>query len=167
MKNELKFKEIQAFGPTWMVILISMVSLLIHVIAFLQLIQGIPVGNVPAPDWVLVLIWLLIGLGLPLLLIFARLETQVSEKGISYRLFPFQWKYRNLERSQIESASFHEYRPMRDYGGWGIRIGLKGSAITTKGTEGVLFKLGPKRTLLIGSQKARLFADAVDAYLKQ
>ncbi|MGQ9476057.1 MAG: hypothetical protein ACUVT4_04225 [Actinomycetota bacterium] len=44
-----------------------------------------PLGNRPAPDWLMVLAWFLTGIGLPWLFISARLVVEVREDGLHYR----------------------------------------------------------------------------------
>ncbi|AAM05462.1 hypothetical protein [Methanosarcina acetivorans] len=56
------------------------------------------------------------------------------------------------------------YRPIRDYGGWGIRYGLKRTAYNAKGNRDVFFEFweGSKvKKLMIGSQTQKKFSDVV------
>jgi hypothetical protein len=57
----------------------------------------------------------------------------------------------------IEKVYVRKYKPIMEYGGWGIRLGLfgKGWAINIAGNKGIQieFKDSKKRKFLIGTQK--------------
>ena len=54
------------------------------------------------------------------------------------------------------------YNPIREYGGWGIRYGLKSKAYNVHGNHGVQLELLNRKRLLIGSQRSEEFANALD-----
>jgi hypothetical protein len=45
------------------------------------------------------------------------------------------------------------YRPIIDYGGWGVRFGRKGMAYNVSGNIGLLISRKNGKTILIGTQK--------------
>jgi hypothetical protein len=53
------------------------------------------------------------------------------------------------------------YRPIRDYGGWGIRYGRNGKAYNVSGNRGVMLEFSHGQKLLIGSQKPGDLANAI------
>ena len=71
---------------------------------------------------------------------------------MKYKFFPFD---------EIESFKEREYRPIREYGGWGIRYGLSGKAYNVYGNKGLQLVLNNKKKILIGSQKSYEFYKAV------
>jgi hypothetical protein len=85
-----------------------------------------------------------------------KLETLIDTKGISVRFFPFHLKKKHFNWDQLESCSIRTYKPVIEYGGWGIRktFSGKGTAYNVKGKVGLqlVFKNGDR--LLIGTQKA-------------
>lgn len=85
-----------------------------------------------------------------------KLETSIDNNGISVRFFPFHLKKKHFNWDQLESCSIRTYKPVIEYGGWGIRktFSGKGTAYNVKGKVGLqlVFKNGDR--LLIGTQKA-------------
>lgn len=85
-----------------------------------------------------------------------KLETSIDTNGISVRFFPFHLKKKHFNWDQLESCSIRTYKPVIEYGGWGIRktFSGKGTAYNVKGKVGLqlVFKNGDR--LLIGTQKA-------------
>jgi hypothetical protein len=57
------------------------------------------------------------------------------------------------------------YRPVPEYGGWGIRQGPGGRAFNMRGTEGVQLVLRSGQRLLIGSQQPAALAAAIRSAL--
>ena len=55
------------------------------------------------------------------------------------------------------------YRPLIDYGGWGVRLGMGGWAYTTGGNEGVKLRLRRGIPVLIGSERSRELEAAIRA----
>jgi hypothetical protein len=90
-------------------------------------------------------------------LLFRSLKLQVTlgEDAISYRFFPVQWKYRNINTSNIETMKVIDYDPLSDYGGWGIRFGKNGMAYTVKGNHGLYIRRTDKKPLLIGTSRPK------------
>ncbi len=63
----------------------------------------------------------------------------------------------------IVSIEIVEYRPIADYGGWGIRRGRDGERVlNARGNRGVRLTLSDGARLLIGSQKPENLALAID-----
>lgn len=87
------------------------------------------------------------------LLIFSRLTTIIHDTGISFRFFPFQTKQKKIDWKNIKECSIRKYKPIKEYGGWGIRNGMKGKAYNTKGNIGIQIKLKDERSILIGTQQ--------------
>lgn len=85
-----------------------------------------------------------------------KLETTIDINGISVRFFPFHLKKKHFNWDQLENCYLRSYKPIMEYGGWGIRktFSGKGTAYNVKGKVGLqlVFKNGDR--LLIGTQKA-------------
>ena len=52
----------------------------------------------------------------------------------------------------IKSYEIRKYRPIREYGGWGIRFNRHGKAYTVKGTLGLQMELTNGEKILIGTE---------------
>ncbi|MBU3662717.1 MAG: hypothetical protein FGM41_05905 [Bacteroidetes bacterium] len=90
------------------------------------------------------------------LLYFTHLETRIDEAGITLRFFPFQRVYYYVKWSEIQSIQLRKYKPIREYGGWGIRFSFtEGKAYTIKGDEGIQLVLNSGKKFLIGTQKTK------------
>jgi hypothetical protein len=58
------------------------------------------------------------------------------------------------------------YRPILEYGGWGIRCGFKGArAYNVSGNKGVQLILQNGKRLLIGSQKPDELVEAINSMM--
>ncbi len=99
-----------------------------------------------------ILVLLVLG-GVIALFLFAELTTQIDREGIHYRFFPFHFKFHLIPREMIDKAEVVTYKPLRDYGGWGIRFGSKGKAYNVRGDKGLQLSLQNGRQILFGTQK--------------
>jgi hypothetical protein len=130
---------------------------------YVQVICGHPFGSKPMPD-----IGLYMGLAVMLImtLFFAsfKLETEIKEDGIYYRFFPVQMKMRKLLWSDLSKIYVRQYKPIREYGGWGMRIGWRsGRALNMRGNKGIQLVKKDGKRILIGTMKM----DEAEAVLKK
>lgn len=99
---------------------------------------------------------------LPLLLVLAvRLTTEVRAEGLTVRLSPLTT--RRIGWPDITAASPRTYRPLREYGGWGIRFGKAGTAYNARGNRGLQLVLTGGERFLIGSQQPEALLAAITA----
>ena len=123
---------------------------------FKQIIIGDPVGERPISDTGMILLFLgvvtfmgaIIGL-----IYFSRLYTHINDKGVYYMFKPFHRKMHLIPWEEISRHEVIKYRPIMDYGGWGIRYGRKGKAYNIQGNLGLYLTLKSGKTLLIGTQQ--------------
>ena len=125
-----------------------------------QILCGRPHGEHPGPDWLLWLLTVFLCLCVPALLWILRLTVVVDDHGVHIRFYPFV--RRTIPLSQIQSFRARRYRPIREFGGWGIRSGLgKRSAYDAKGDLGVELYLRDTRSIMIGSQRHEELAETL------
>jgi len=119
-----------------------------------QLFMGIPFGTNPAPDLVVVIMGI-IPVGILWLIFVLKLETRVDKAGFHYRMWPLQRHFKVFLPGDIASWEVRKYNPLKDYGGWGIRIGFgdRGMAYNIKGNMGAIFHLKSGKRILIGTQR--------------
>ena len=98
---------------------------------------------------------------IPILIRRIGLNTRVSKQGLSLRFIPFHRHERTYLFENILCVEAVQYRPIRDYGGWGIRIGRNGRAYNVSGNMGVMINLKDGKTFLIGSQKSEILAQII------
>ena len=149
------FREVQRFGLwIWAAIIVETVGVM----------TAIVIARLERNTTLAVLVILVI-LTLPIVVLFLilRLETEVRPDGLYVRLYPFHISYRKFVRQDIEEYYACEYRPIRDYGGWGIRYGLKGKAYNVSGKKGVQLVFKSGKRLLVGSQRPEELVKAIDS----
>jgi hypothetical protein len=82
----------------------------------------------------------------------ARLITQVREDGIYVRFTPFHRAFKKFGWDNIDHLYLREYNPIREYGGWGIRMGPSGRAYNVSGNTGIQLVLKNGGRVLIGTR---------------
>ena len=145
------FKETQKFDQWWL-----WVILLIFPILSLGDYEGSGIN----------FNYVIIGVLIPLCFYFLELRTVLDKNGFAYQFFPIHLKYYKINFDEIESIESVIYRPIGDFGGWGIRFGFKAKAYTTKGNKGVMINLKTGRKVLFGSQKSKELEKVFNYYLK-
>jgi hypothetical protein len=168
--STLDFHEQQQFRQPWvwlllLIIAVGVGSMFAHGI-YTQLYLGQAWGDRPMSDTALVVsatLSTLITAGLALLFYTLKLVTIVYPEGIHIRFFPLS--SRHIPFDNIISCKVRTYKPIREYGGWGIRFSRKGRAYNVSGDRGVQLELTKGTPVLIGSQKAEQLADAINKYL--
>jgi len=129
-----------------------------------QLAQGRPFGDEPMSNAGLLVATLIIVpilLGILWLIARARLHIEVHGDGLYLRFAPFHRRWRRIGWDQITRAEARTYRPILEYGGWGIRMGRHGWAYNVRGNRGLQLELAGGRRILIGSQQAERLEQAV------
>jgi hypothetical protein len=91
-----------------------------------------------------------------------RLETEVRTDGIYVKMWPLHLSFRRISWSDIEHYESRTYHPIRDFGGWGIRWAPGKIAYNVSGNQGVLLHRPNDRDVLIGSQRAVDFVEAIE-----
>jgi hypothetical protein len=109
------------------------------------------------------LTFVLLPASLPLVLLaLVRLRVTVTSTEVVISLVPFRRRYPIDEVATWEPT---DYRPIREFGGWGIRWSLRDSttAYTMQGNRGVRIVTTKGKKLLIGSQRPEDLAAAIAA----
>ncbi len=151
------FHEEQRLRLWWAWLAIVAIAGVAWYFFLVQVIFGTPVGTNPAPDAVVVVVWLVFGIGLPLFGYAIKLVTTVRMDGVVVRFFPLAT--RRISLREVAAYQVRRYRAIAEYGGWGIRFGRhKKRAWTTGGDAGVELELTGGTRLLIGSQRAEELA---------
>ena len=142
------FREVQRFRQAWVWVLLLLVLLALTV----------PVmGGMLGP--LVSLVMVLAGSGLIWLFFVMRLVTEVRADGIYLGFFPFSSQ--KIMYTTIVGHRVREYRPIREYGGWGVRFNRSGRAYTVSGNLGVQLELSNGKGLLIGTQDPDEFLRAI------
>jgi len=151
-RSETRFVEVQYFWQqplAWIVWVISAVML--YWLSSADLIEE--TFAIIAAVFVIAII---------ILVFFTTLKTEISEEGIKYRMWPFHKKSKVLFWHDIESAEIRKYKPIREYGGWGMRFGHHGRAFNVKGDIGLQITLVSGKKILIGTQRSDELEDVLN-----
>ena len=167
--NPVLFREVQRMDQLWVRLIIGIPVIISWYGAYQQLFLRKPFGNNPAPDWMMLSLLLVFGVLFPLFFHSLKMITEVRKDGIYVRFYPINFSFKSFPLKTIRSYEVVTYNPVRDYGGWGIRYGMKGTAYNAKGNKGVFFefKEGSKiDKLTIGSQTPEKLSEAVNRAIK-
>jgi hypothetical protein len=91
-----------------------------------------------------------------------RLETEVRADGIYLKMWPFHQSFRRISWAEIKHYESAEYRPLREFGGWGIRWVPGKIAYNVSGNQGIWIERTSGRGVLVGSQRTEEFVRAID-----
>ena len=160
------FREVQYMRRVWWVLLLVLGTTALMWWGFVQqIILGIPWGNNPSSDWMMWLLWLIFGIGFPLFFYWLQLIVEVSEDSVLINYMPLTKT--SIPLADIQEAEARTYRPLQEYGGWGIRRRSNRRAYNVSGNSGVEITLHDGRKIMIGSQKAEELALAVNSQMRK
>ncbi len=154
------YREVQRLHPAIRVLVAASCVLAAWVPLGMALFWG---GGRGAPTaLVLGLLFAVIGVALPAVLcLVMRLEVYVGKDALYVRFIPL--RSRRIPYEKIVRCEPCAYRPILQYGGWGIRWGgPKNWAYTMRGNRGVRLYLEGGQRLLIGSQAPEELARAIE-----
>lgn len=169
ISSPVLFREVQKMDQLWVKLIVGVPVVISWYGAYQQLFLRKPFGNNPAPDWMMLVLLLVFGIIFPLFFYSLKMITEVRKEGLYIRFYPFHFSFRFFPIETIQKYEVSTYNPIRDYGGWGIRYGLKGTAYNAKGNRGVLFEFvekGKVKKLMVGSQTPEKLSAAIDRAIK-
>ena len=163
------YKEEQKFGQPWiwLIFLPATAGSLIFFSFGLhkQLFLGEPFGDNPMSDTGLIGTTVLVTLmmiGVTVLFYKMKLVVEIRDDGIHYRYPPMIKRFRKISRDEIERLEVREYKPIKEFGGWGIKVGSKkyGKAFNVRGNMGLQLYLKNGSRILFGTQRKAAIGDA-------
>lgn len=163
MSPEVLFREVQRFRQWWLWLVVALGPLTVWYSTYRRFVLGERTGTRQLSDNPQLLLWVLIGIGLPLLFYSARLVTEVRSDGLYLRFFPFHWSFLRFPVDSIKHSEARTYSPIGEYGGWGIRYGWNGKAYNVSGNQGIQFELHNGKRFLVGSQRPLEFLAALQS----
>ena len=158
--HEVLFEEDQSFRQRWVWALMG-ATLVLLLVPLVFVLGGAPVkaGSDIVPGVVGLAVGIAVVIGVAVLMYVMRLRVRVDAEGLHVRFFPLVKKDISLE--EIARWEARTYRPLLEYGGWGIRYGWSGMAYNVSGNQGVQLELRNGKRLLIGSQRMEELAAAI------
>jgi hypothetical protein len=161
------FSEEQRFSQIWLWVIILGMDIIFFILFFAQFLGPVrPQTSGPADLFGLILVSLLC-LGITGLFICLKLITRVTSQGITVQFLPLHRRPIVISFSEISECSIRIYRPIIEYGGWGIKRGSGGLAYNVSGNQGLQLVLADGRKILIGTQKPEQLKSAIDSITRQ
>jgi len=166
-ENTVIFREVQRFA-LWLrlallVFTFFMIGLCWFALRDISSQQG-SIGALPVAFFIVFMVF--VPAAVAVLFLTLKLETEVRSDGLYVRFFPFHIRYKEFTAEDLTECCARTYRPILEYGGWGIRFGKKGKAYNVKGNKAVQLTLKNQKRLLIGSQKPDELARAIGSFMK-
>lgn len=162
----IKFLEVQQFRQAWLWVLLLPSTAAVFVLfgygMIRQLVFHQPWGDRPLSDTALAItgtIMIVSMIGLTYFFFVLKLITETRKDGLHIRFFPLS--SRHISFDEIATCEVRTYRPIREFGGWGIKYGRGGKAYNVSGNRGVQLKFKTGKTLLIGSQRPEVLYGAI------
>lgn len=93
-----------------------------------------------------------VAVAVPIAVLLAGGNIAVWRDADAVRIGLWPWHTRHVPLTQVVAARVVTYRPLRDYGGWGLKRGAGGWAFTVWGRRGVRLDLQDGSHVLIGSR---------------
>jgi hypothetical protein len=163
MTADPAFSEVQRFHQVWVIILIGFIAVLSW--AFFIRLLLIPADESSAA--IIVIVFAIFGVVFPVWFLIMRLEIEVRDHFLSYRMYPLHISWRKVPASEIAGAEAVTYRPILEYGGWGMRIGCRGRAYNVSGNRGVFIRRTSGTCFLLGSQRPDELAAAIEKAIEE
>jgi hypothetical protein len=156
--HEILFEEEQSFRQPWVWALMAATVLLLVVVSGIVFsgASAKPGSNIRSAVIGLASGGLVV-IAVAFLMYFMKLSVRVDGEALHIRFYPLV--KRDIRLEEIARWEARTYRPLLEYGGWGIRCGWKGMAFS--GNRGVQLELADGKRLLIGSQRPEELAGAI------
>lgn len=156
---QAEFHEVQSLRLTRLRVLVAIPPASMLLLVVWQVFLGHPWGKQPVSNasvigWT-VFLWLVY-----FRLVTVRLVTDVRPGELSVAMRGL-WRERRIPLGEIKSAETVTYDPVRDYGGYGVRITRRGTAYIAGGHRGVRLELVKGGAVLIGSQRPDELVSAI------
>ena len=139
LREENNYYEIQQFRQIW----VWLILLLVEFALLFTILSGMI-------NLLVSIIIISIGFGFIWLLYRMKLITIINEDGINIIFAPFTNFI--IPFNKIKKYQIRQYRPIIEYGGWGIRYSKFGKAYNVSGKIGLQIELSNGKRLLIGTQ---------------
>lgn len=164
--DRLFFVEEQRFKQAWLwtaIIVMDIAVCLPLLSRYLHLLRSL---NFRPGDSFSLLVAPIICSAITALFINLRLITKIDARGISLQFKPFHRRSILILYQDIKSRHMRTYRPIIEYGGWGIKQGSDGLSYSVSGNQGLQLVLSDDRRILIGTQRPVQLLNAFDSAFK-
>lgn len=165
VQNKVIFQEVQRPRQRFVWVLVIFIAAIFWYIFIKQIIFGIPAGNRPASDTMVIILWLILGWIFPVVILrFFKLTTNIEKDKIYIRFIPFHLHERIFSMQDLEEYEIITYN-LLDFGGWGIRMTPEGDPVyNMHGKYAIKLKFTNK-TIVIGTQQPIEFQRTLDTFM--
>ena len=168
--DKIIYKEEQRFPRFWLwfILVISFGAPIVILLTQMKVEAEADSKEVMLLVFVLFFILVVGGL-LCLLFLKTRLIIEITQMEIKFRYPPFILKWKIIEKREIERFVVKKYKPIAEYGGWGIKTKWKkrNMAYNISGNIGLLLYLKSGKSILLGTQRKQAIKYAMDKMLKE
>ncbi|MDO9069815.1 MAG: hypothetical protein Q7W05_15355 [Deltaproteobacteria bacterium] len=161
------FTEEQRFGQVWLWVALVGMDVAFFALFFAQFFGPVPPRPTGPADLLVLCLVALLCLGITALFVSLKLITRVTSLGISVQFIPLHRKPVIFPFSDISEYSVRTYRPIMEYGGWGIKRGSGGLAYNVSGNKGLQLVLKDGKRIMIGTQKPEQLGTNLNSAMKQ
>jgi hypothetical protein len=165
---KLLFKEEQRFNRPVFLVVVSVAFGVPSFFVTQELISSIEQNSNEILSLGLVLAVLLFA-GVALIFLFTknRMLTEITPSYVQFKFPPFVRKWKRFEKTEIEKFEVRKYKPIREYGGWGVRPKWKKKdmAYSISGNIGLQLYLKNGKTILIGTHRKQAIESAMIKFL--
>ena len=167
--EKVLFKEEQRFTQWWMWLIIITSCSVPLVLITIELMQSTPESadyNSLLVNLIVISVMCLIFTTVFLVL---RLKTEITETEIRVKYPPFMRRWRIFKIDEIERYEVRRYKPIKEYGGYGVRKNMfrKNKAFNIKGNIGLQLYLKNGESVLIGTQQKQAIDYAMRKMMKR
>jgi len=159
-KNQILFQETQRFKQWWVILLLGCINILFIYSCVQQVAFGNIIGNNPMSDLALIITTFAFVV-FTFLFFSLKLDTEIREDGIYVRFFPFRIKLKKHNWDDMTKTYVRQYKPIMEFGGWGIRGFKSNRALSVSGKEGLQLEFKDKNRLLIGSKQCQKIEEVI------
>lgn len=167
-ETELIYSEEQKFSLwlRWLIVASIFLAVPFSILALTKMPSE--QGSPDMPQILTVIIaGIFVPIGVALLFGTLKLQTEVRPDGLYVRFFPVHVRFKRFAAEDLSEYYARQYRPVLEYGGWGIRGSFKkGRAYNVSGNKGVQLVFKNGKRLLIGSQKAEELEEAIRSIME-
>lgn len=176
MTARLIYREEQSFRQSFIpwIMLVAILFLMggISVSFYHQLYLGRPYGNEPMSNNDLIwssIISIVVMTTAFILILSGRMVTEIWTDGIRFNFSPFIRKMRHIPLADITSVEVAKYRPIVEFGGWGLRKRLlsRKTAYNISGRIGVRVIKKNGRQVMLGTRQKDEMKRAIDKMLNR
>jgi len=144
------FSEEQKFNQLWVWIILLPVIVIVGVQIF-DLLNNNESLNLENESLTGMIISIVVVAAVAALFMTMKLTTRIDKLTIRVRFYPFI--NRTIPWQDVEEAYVRTYKPLLEYGGWGIRRRIGSIAYSVSGKQGLQLSLTNGKKVLIGTKK--------------